>query len=114
MAPPVATRLLACAGLGWGALLLTRPRLVADLLAPEYPADRDWVARVLGARLVVQDAALLAAPTRGGAIAAATVDGVHALSMLPWLGRAPYRRAAVISGAVAGVGALAAGALARR
>jgi hypothetical protein len=114
MPSPVATRLLACAGLGWGALLLTRPRLVAGILAPEFPADRDWVARVLGARLLVQDAALLARPTRSGAVAAAVVDGLHALSMLPWLASAPYRRAAAVSGAVAAVGAVSAGALARR
>jgi hypothetical protein len=110
----VLLRALAATGIAWGGVLLTRPRLVADLLCPEYPADRDWVARVLGARLVLQDSALFARPTREAAVAAAVVDGLHALSMLPWLGSPRYRRAAVISGAPAAVGAVTAGLLARR
>ena len=110
----VVLRGLAATGIAWGAALLVRPRLVAGALCPEFPADRDWLVRLLGARLVVQDSALFAAPTRRGAVAAAVVDGVHALSMLPWLGRRPYRRAAAISGGVAAVGALTAAALARR
>jgi hypothetical protein len=104
---------LAASGVGWGALLLTRPRLVAGTLCPDYPEDRDWVVRLLGARLVVQDSVLFARPTRGGAVAASVVDGLHALSMLPWLGRQPYRRAAAISGAVAAVGATTSAVLAR-
>jgi hypothetical protein len=111
---PVLLRALAATGVAWGGLLLARPRLAAKLLAPEFPADRDWVARVLGARLVVQDTALLLAPTRGAATASAAVDALHAVSMLPWLGSARYRRAAAISGAVAAVGAATAGVLARR
>jgi hypothetical protein len=110
----VLLRGLAATGVAWGGLLLVRPRLVAKVLAPEFPADRDWIARVLGARLVVQDTALFLAPTRSAAVAGAAVDGVHALSMLPWLGSARYRRAAAISGAVAAVGAATAGVLARR
>src|SRR4051794_41608712 len=110
----VLLRGLAATGVAWGGLLLSRPRLVAKALSPEFPADRDWVARLLGARLVVQDSALFLSPTRGAALAGAVVDGVHALSMLPWLGSPTYRRAAAISGAVAAVGALSAGALARR
>ena len=106
-------RLLAASGVGWGALLLARPRLVAGTLCPDYPEDRDWVVRVLGARLVLQDTALFAAPTRTGAVAASVVDGVHALSMLPWLRHEPYRRAAAISGSVAAVGAVTAAVLAR-
>ena len=110
----VLLRGLAATGIAWGGLLLARPRLVAGALSPEYPADKDWVVRLLGARLVVQDTALFAAPTRGGAVAAAAVDGVHALSMLPWLGNRRYRRAAAVSGAVAAGGAVMAGVLARR
>jgi hypothetical protein len=110
----VLLRGLAATGIAWGAVLLARPRLVADALCPEFPADRDRVVRLLGARLVLQDTALFAAPTRRGAVAAAVVDGVHALSMLPWLGSGTYRRAAAISGGVAAVGAVTAGWLARR
>jgi hypothetical protein len=110
----VLLRGLAATGVAWGGLLLARPRLVASALAPEFPADRDWVVRLLGARLVVQDGALLARPTRGSAVAGAVVDGIHALSMAVFLTMPRYRRAAAISGAVAAVGALSAGALARR
>jgi hypothetical protein len=110
----LATRLLAATGMGWGALLLTRPRLVAGLLAPEFPADRDWVARVLGARLLIQDGALLVRPTRGATVAGSVVDGLHALSMLPLLASDRYRRAAAVSGGVAAVGAVSTGVLARR
>lgn len=109
----VLLRALAATGIVWGGVLLARPRLVAELLCPEFPADRDWVARLLGARLVLQDTALFAKPSRGAATAAAVVDGLHALSMLPWLASSTYRRAAVISGAPAAAGTVLAGLLAR-
>jgi hypothetical protein len=109
----VLLRALAATGIAWGGALLAKPRLIAGALCPEYPENRDWVVRVLGARLVLQDAALFARPTRGAGLAAAAVDGLHALSMLPWLGRQPYRRAAAISGATAAVGAVTAAFLAR-
>ena len=110
----VLLRALAATGIAWGGLLLARPRLVARALCPDFPADRDWVARLLGARLVLQDSALFAKPTREAALAAAVVDGLHALSMLPWLGSKRYRRAAAVSGAPAAVGAATAALLARR
>jgi hypothetical protein len=110
----VLLRALAATGIAWGGLLLARPRLVAGLVSPEFPPDKDWVVRLLGARLVVQDSALFLAPTRGAAVAGAVVDGIHALSMLPWLGNRRYRRAAAVSGGVAAVGAVSAGVLARR
>lgn len=109
MSPRAAARLLAAAGVSWGALLLARPRLVTGLLAPEFPRDREWVVRVLGARQIVQDGALFARPTSSMTTVAAAIDGVHALSMLPLLGSARYRRAAAISGAVAAFGAVSAG-----
>jgi hypothetical protein len=110
----VLLRALAATGIAWGGLLLARPRLVADTLCPDFPAARDWVARLLGARLVLQDSVLFAKPSRGAATAAAVVDGLHALSMLPWLGSARYRRAAVVSGAPAAVGTAISALLARR
>jgi hypothetical protein len=110
----VLLRALAATGIVWGGVLLVRPRLVARALCPEFPADRDWVARVLGARLVLQDSALFVKPTREAAVAAAVVDGLHAVSMLPWLGSRRYRRAAAISGAPAAVGTVTAALLARR
>lgn len=109
-----ALRLLSGAGLAWGTLLLVRPRQVTAALAPEFPADRRWVVRVLGLRLVAQYAALLAAPRRPVADAATGVDAVHAASMLPWLASPTYRRAAAISGAAAAGSAVLTGALTRR
>jgi hypothetical protein len=115
MTSPVAARLFAGAGLGWGALLLARPRQLALALAPEYPADRDPVIRVLGARVVVQAVAVLVRPSSGVLTAAAAVEAVHAASMGAVAAASPrYRRAALISGAVAAVSAGVAGALARR
>ena len=109
----VLLRALAATGIAWGGVLLARPRLVAETLCPEFPADRDWVARLLGARLVLQDTALLANPTRSAAATAAVVDALHALSMLPFLGSKKYRRAAVVSGAPAAFGAVSCALLAR-
>jgi hypothetical protein len=109
----VLLRALAASGILLGGALLARPRLIAETFCPEFPAGKDWVARLLGARLVLQDTALFAKPTREAAVAASVVDALHALSMLPWLGSARYRRAAVVSGAPAAVGAVTAALLAR-
>jgi hypothetical protein len=60
-----------------------------------------WVVRVLGARLVVQHAVVLAAPESSVVRVASAVDLVHAASMLPLLALPRYRRAALISGGFA-------------
>ena len=96
------TRALAGAGGLWGLALLARPRAVVRALCPELPGDRIWVVRVLGARLVVQHALVLSAPEPPVVRAAAAVDLLHAASMVPLLGSRRYRRAALISGGVAG------------
>jgi hypothetical protein len=106
-------RVLAGAGLTSGGLLLAQPRRIAGTLCPEFPADRDWVVRLLGVRLVVQYAVLLAVPVRPVALGASAVDAIHATSMLPWLRHPLYRRAAGISGAAAAASGAAAGALGR-
>jgi len=85
----------------WGAVLLVRPRPVVAALAPAYPADRDWVARVLGARQVLQHGVLLMTQERWVADAGTVVDALHALSMLPVTRSPRYGRAALISGATA-------------
>ncbi|WP_347057306.1 hypothetical protein ABC795_11420 [Blastococcus sp. HT6-30] len=100
-------RLLSAAGLAAGLLLLTRPEVVAAAVAPAFPRERLWLARVLGARLVAQHALVLAAPTASAVRLAAAVDGLHAASMLPVLGLPRYRRAALISGGLAAASALA-------
>jgi hypothetical protein len=97
------TRLLAGIGGAWGLTLLVQPRPVVDALCPEFPADRLWVVRLLGARLVAQHAVVLATP--GGPVVRATtaVELVHAASMALFVRSARYGRAARISGATAAV-----------
>ena len=106
-------RLMSVAGLGAGVALLVRPAEVAAAIAPAFPRERLWVARVLGARLIVQHALVLAAPTAAGIRLSAAVDGLHAASMLPVLLLPRYRRAALVSGGLAAGYALAGRALAR-
>ncbi|TFV87696.1 hypothetical protein E4P40_11020 [Blastococcus sp. CT_GayMR20] len=102
----ILTRLFATLGLAWGAALLSRPRQVLDALAPEFPADRAWLARVLGARQVAQYAVVLVAPTPAVVRVASAVELAHAASMVPVLRLPRYRRAASISGAVAAASAV--------
>ncbi|MGY1703390.1 hypothetical protein ACI79C_02360 [Geodermatophilus sp. SYSU D00697] len=101
------THLIAGAGAAWGTALLAVPDRVTDALCPELPRDRRWAVRVLGARMVVQHATLLVAPGRPVRPIAAAVEGLHAVSMLPLLGRPRYRRAALISAGIAAVSATA-------
>jgi hypothetical protein len=96
-----ALQLLSGVSLAWGAVLIARPRPVVAALAPGYPADKDWVVRLLGGRLVVQHAALLAFSDRPATYAGVVVDAIHALSMLPWTADPKYRRAALISATTA-------------
>ena len=109
-----ALQLLSGSLLTWGAVLVVRPRQVAAALAPEYPADKDWVVRVLGARQVVQHAVLLAAHDRPVTYAGVAVDALHALSMLPVTRSATYGRAARISGGTAAASAVLTAALGGR
>jgi hypothetical protein len=104
----VLTRLLAAPGLTWGAALLARPQQVVDAVDPVFPRTRLWVVRLLGARLVAQNAALLIAPEPLVVRIASAVELVHAASMVPVLLLPRYRRAAWISG---GIAAACAGAL---
>ncbi len=92
-------------GAGWGLVLLLRPGALVERLCPEYPQSRLWIARVLGARLVVQHAAVLAAPRSTLVGAASGIDLLHAATMVPLLRSPRYRRAALISGGVAAVSA---------
>jgi hypothetical protein len=94
----VLTRLLASLGLAGGAALLVRPQPVVNGLTPEFPSDRRWLVRLLGARLVAQNAVVLLAPEPSVVRAASTVELLHAASMLPVLRLPRYRRAAWISG----------------
>jgi hypothetical protein len=101
-------RTTALAGVAAGLVLLTRPDDVRAHLAPEFPRERRWVVRLLGARLLVQHATVFAAPRPPVLRLAAGADLLHAATMVPLLRSPRYGRAARISGAVAaayGVGA---------
>ena len=97
----MATRSLSVAGVLAGLVLLLRPETALARLAPEYPRERRWVVRLLGARLVAQHAAVLVAPRPVVVRAAGAVDLVHAATMLPLLRSPRYGRAARISGSIA-------------
>jgi hypothetical protein len=94
-------RVPSAAGLAAGAVLLARPESALTRLAPEYPRQRRWVVRLLGARLLAQHAAVLAAPRPAVLRASAGTDLVHAASMLPLVRSPRYGRAARISGGLA-------------
>jgi hypothetical protein len=99
--PMRTTPLVAVAGRGWALALQFAPDAVADRLCPEFPADRHWVARVLGVRLVAQHVTLLAAPRPPFTGAFAAVDALDAASMLPLMRHPRYRWAALASGGIA-------------
>ena len=103
-----AARVLAATGAAAGIALLTRPGSVTATVAPEFPAARLWIARVLGARLVAQHLAVLVSPEPAALRRSAAVDGLHAASMLPVLALPRYRRAALVSGGFAAVSAFGA------
>jgi hypothetical protein len=94
-------RTASAAGVLAGVVLLIRPDEALARLAPEFPPARRWVVRLLGARLVAQHAAVLAAPSAALLRAAGGIDLLHAATMLPLLRSSRYGRAARISGAVA-------------
>ena len=95
------TRLLAGLGMASGVALLARPQRVVDRLCPELPHDRVFLARLLGARLVLQHGAILLEPHAVLVRAGSAIDLMHAASMVPFAASARYGRAARISGALA-------------
>ena len=95
------SRLLALAGLACGITLLARPQQVADAVAPAFPADKTWLVRALGIRLLVQHGAVLVSPSPAVIRASSAVDLVHAASMVPFVASTQYGRAARITGGVA-------------
>jgi hypothetical protein len=85
----------------YGFVLLAAPPRMLGALARQ-PLDRPAVrvARILGARLVVQAVVLTAHPARRWRMAGAAVDGAHAASMAAlarWSRRPPHRRLAARS-----------------
>lgn len=101
-------RIPAAGRIGFGALLVLAPgSLLRPLLGGAPSAGERAVARLLGARNLVEGAAVLRSPTRGWLAAAAAVDAAHAATMLLLAARSRrYRRAALASAAVASTAAL--------
>jgi len=95
------SRLLALAGLACGITLLARPQQVVDAVAPAFPADKTWLVRALGIRLLVQHGAVLVSPSPAVIRASSAVDLVHAASMVPFVASPRYGRPARLSGGLA-------------
>jgi hypothetical protein len=95
---PAAIRVLAASQGVAGLVLLVRPGDVLDALAPAPAHPPHWLVRLLGARVVIQQAVVAAAPSRRLVLAGVAVDGLHAASMvaaaLVW---PRQRRAATVS-----------------
>ncbi|MCZ2814198.1 hypothetical protein O2W15_22450 [Modestobacter sp. VKM Ac-2979] len=92
-----------------GAVLLVRPEQVARAVRGDGREPSAWVVRLLGGRVLAQQAAVLLHPSRGLVLAGVAADALHAASMVPtalaWMA---YRRPAWVSGAVAAGAAIAA------
>jgi hypothetical protein len=101
------TRALAAA-LGVANLfLVARPDAVLSAVAVPPPRPPSWVVRLLGARVVLQEAAVIAVPSRRLVLGCAVVDGLHATSMaLAVIAWPQYRRAAAISAVTAATSAV--------
>ena len=97
----------AALGAAYGGVLVSDPRGVLRRLGEGWPSETEvTVVRVLGARQVVQAAAVRRWPRAAGRLGA-LADGLHASSMLALAVLRPrHRRAALASGAVAVVLAL--------
>jgi hypothetical protein len=101
------SRLLRFAVLGGlGAALLARPRDVVRALCGDAPQPPPGIVRVLGARQLLQEIVLLAAPSPAVLLGAAATDALHAASMgVAALVRPQYRRPAWTSAAIAAASA---------
>ena len=108
------TRVLTGLGAVSGVALLTRPGQIVDAIAPEFPRDKLWLVRLLGARLVAQHGAVLVAPTAGLVRLGSAVDLAHAATMVPFVASPRYGRAARVSGGLAAAYAAVALAVAPR
>jgi hypothetical protein len=109
-------RFMCAARAAYGAVLLCVPGPVISALTAAPASGRARaVARVLGARQVIQAAVCGLAPRRGLIQAGAAVDGLHAGSMLALAGAEPrLRRALLAETAIGAVLASAAATVLRR
>ena len=114
-------RLVAARGWGagtavLGAAMLIRPKAVAGLVSSGASSPNPVIVQVLGARQLLQGAAVLARTGRRWLLAGgAVVDALHAASMLgaaQWWPR--YRQPALTSAAVAAGSAVVGALISRR
>jgi hypothetical protein len=89
------------------AVLVTHPGAVLGAVSTPAPRPARRVVRLLGARVVLQQVAVLAVPSRPLVLLGAAVDTLHAASMLATALASPrYRRAAALSAATASASAV--------
>jgi hypothetical protein len=89
------------------AVLVARPGDVLRAVSTPAPRPARRVVRLLGARVVLQQVAVLAVPTRPLVLLGAAVDTLHAASMVATALASPrYRRAAALSAATASASAV--------
>jgi hypothetical protein len=89
---------------GWGVALLTAPEPILAAFGHRGPRPAVMVARLLGARQVIQATVTAAAPTRLVVIGGALADALHALTGVGLAVAAPgWRRIAAADAAVASV-----------
>jgi hypothetical protein len=102
------TRAVSGALAAWGLAQLAFPEQLVRALAPDHPQPPTWLVRLLGGRILAQYAGVIAAPDRPVVALSATVDGLHAASMLLAAATMPaYRRVTLISAGVSGAAAVA-------
>lgn len=89
------------------AVLVMRPEDVLRAVSTPAPPAARRVVRLLGARVVLQEVAVLAVPIRPVVLLGAAVDALHAASMVATALASPrYRRAAALSAATASASAV--------
>jgi hypothetical protein len=96
------TRALAALRGATNLALVARPDDVLSALSVPPPRPPRWLVRLLGARVVLQEVAVVTVPTRRLVLGGAAIDALHAASMVATAVAWPrYRRAAGISAAAA-------------
>lgn len=97
-----------------GSALVLQPRTVLSLAAGRRAVVPAWLARILGARILLQSVVEFRQPTRSVLYRGAIIDLAHATSMIPFTITGRYRRIALASATLAaGTAALSIRAAAR-
>jgi hypothetical protein len=83
-----------------GAFVVGRPQFVAGAAASRGVPLPSWIVRLLGGRMVVQGTALVLRPSNQALTVGATVDVLHATSMLVVAGVSDRHRAVAARSAI--------------